>query len=1230
MPPTRASILRAALLTATASVLSSPAATLYWDTNGATAASGNAAGAWNTGTNWSTDAAGALATVGWTNGESVVFSAGTDGVATKAVAITGSVATPSILLEEVGLVNLTGGAIDITGGSVFNTSVLGAAAGRSLTWTSAITGTGPLTLAAHGETTPGATANTIFALTGANTFTGDVTITSGLIGYTSSFGNAANKLILDGGGLLFNSTGNFTRNIETGTAGGILRNYGSATSTLSGTLSGAGDLRRIDGGTAILTGDGSGFTGNLLIERGTFQVGSGTQTANLLANATLVNLGDSGGAGTLRYQLDSSLTLTTPLFFENTGSALIWQGLDAGDALTINGPVGPNNNSGVLRVNSGAINLTSGADALFGSIQVSSTPANSATAVVGTLNIQDGALLGTTFMNIGDGGSTAGIVNQSGGTVTVAGGGLGFRIGHWANGITPGSIYNLSGGTLDASAVEVNVGWDGKGDMIVGGGAGIATLKAGSILIDGKGDTVTFDDTLTISSNGVVEVTGAVASGSVNDRLILNGGLLRATTNSVWSAAMTANAATTTGLDVNGSSVQLTGALTGSGTVSLSDTSGFGQLDINQATGSRTITAVLGGALDIQKTGAGTVILAGNNTDPGSLYHNGGRLELAGSNAFTLIDVNDGVTFGGEGSTTGDLSLGVGAGASLAVNAATPGAFHVGGALTLTGTNTVALAAPFSGTTNLLTYSGPLSGDSSNLQLPGQANYRSASVDFNPNVISLTINNESLVWNGGGGGMWDLNSTAGWQDAGSSADNFFWGDDVRFDDSSGVTAVAITGELAPGKIVVDADSNAFTFTGGAGNFISGLTTLYKTGSSTLTIDAPNTFTGGTVISEGAIAVINTNGGLGTGSVTLGDAATGGSAVSLLLGNARELVNPITVSSQATGQAIIGFAGTGASYTLYSSPITLQRDVTLRSGTTDRLHFGGAISGTGNLTVDGGQRVTMSGNNTFTGNIAIRDAGTIFQTFGGNPIPDAASLDVGPDAIFQVYVSETMGALTGSGFLQPIAAKPTLTLGSGNASGTFSGTWRPLASDHLNITKVGTGTQNTVRPDPIAGCSHRERRHRGIDRNRLLHPDLSGRNSPAHPRASRSWHRPHQRQCRRDPAAQQRHRRHRRQHRLHRHAECGGWRSHRGPQGWSGHRSGEHDRRRPALRQLRHLLHAAGSEQPDRRHLDHRRQHQQPGHSPRGHRRRATREHDPRLPRPDLSDRRCLVLRGEFR
>ncbi|MCW1926117.1 autotransporter-associated beta strand repeat-containing protein [Luteolibacter arcticus] len=1052
----RRTLLHTALLT----TVTTAHAQLYFDINAATAGSGTpGAAAWNTGTNWSAAPAGDVATVGWTNGQAAIFSAGTEAAGTWNVTVTGTVQTNSITFNGATnstVHNITGGTIDMaTGGLVLDASAAAGTTGRSKTISSAIIGSGGLSIAANGDTSAtGGGSNTIFSLTGANTFTGNTTITAGVVGYTSIFGDAANSVVLNGGGLLFNNTGTFTRNLQIEANGGVFRNYGAATSTLTGTLSGSGSIRRTDGGTAIYAGNGSAFTGALLVERGTLQAGNGVLTANPLANASGATLGDATGAGVLRYQLDGSFTLATPITYANAGSALIWQGTDAGDVMTINNIFGVANNTGTLQATSGAITLASGADVLVGAITLSSTPSNSATAVIGTLNVQPGAVLETRFMNIGDGGNNAGAVNQTGGTVKIATGGNGFRIGHWDNGAnTPGSVYNLSGGTLDVSAIDValNVGWDGAGTLNVSN-TGLA--KAWRLYVDAGGQDKPGIVNLT---GGTIEVgAGGISSdGTAGSQLNLSGGTLKATSGSTWAAPMNATAATTSVIDVNGSTILSTGAFTGTGAVNVTDTATGGTFEFSQPAGTRTISPALGGSTTIRKSGAGTLVLSGNNTHTGNLFPDAGVLSLTGSNAFSIVDINDGVTFTGEGSTSGALSLGVTSGATLGVNHTTTGAFHVGGNLTLNGTSVISLGTPFSGTTNLLTYSGTLSGNASNLILPGAANYRSASVNFNPGVISLTINNADLTWTGTGGGLWDLNATSGWSNGGSNT--FFWGDTVRFDDTSAVPAVAITGELAPNKITVDSDTNNYTITGGTGNFISGLGSLLKTGSSTLTISAPNTFSGGTIISEGTIVITGVNGGLGTGSVTLGDAATGNSPVELRLTNGRNIPNNITISSLATGSALLGYSGTGGSYTEFTGNIALQRDLTIRSGTTDRLHFTGAITGTGNLTIDGGKRVTMSGNNTYAGNLLIRDADTIFQTFGANSIPDTATVDVGANAIFQVYLADTIAGLTGTGFLQPIAGKPTLTVGNGNVSSTFSGTWRPLVSDHLNLTKIGTGT-----------------------------------------------------------------------------------------------------------------------------------------------------------------------------
>ncbi len=82
-------------------------AQLYWDTNGAIAGSGNAGGNWDGVTsNWSSNSAGTVATGTWVNGNQARFSAGTDGVGSLNINVSGAVSPHGIVVEE-GTVNLS-------------------------------------------------------------------------------------------------------------------------------------------------------------------------------------------------------------------------------------------------------------------------------------------------------------------------------------------------------------------------------------------------------------------------------------------------------------------------------------------------------------------------------------------------------------------------------------------------------------------------------------------------------------------------------------------------------------------------------------------------------------------------------------------------------------------------------------------------------------------------------------------------------------------------------------------------------------------------------------------------------------------------------------------------------------------------------------------------------------------------------------------------------------------
>ena len=116
VPSSRRHLTRLALAAGLGLAMRSHAQTLYWDTNGATAGSGNAGGTWDAGTNWTTDSGGAIAPVGWTDGNAVIFSAGTDGTGGWTSTIAGTVDPNSITFVQNGSKTVNGGNITIGGG----------------------------------------------------------------------------------------------------------------------------------------------------------------------------------------------------------------------------------------------------------------------------------------------------------------------------------------------------------------------------------------------------------------------------------------------------------------------------------------------------------------------------------------------------------------------------------------------------------------------------------------------------------------------------------------------------------------------------------------------------------------------------------------------------------------------------------------------------------------------------------------------------------------------------------------------------------------------------------------------------------------------------------------------------------------------------------------------------------------------------------------------------------
>jgi autotransporter-associated beta strand protein len=207
-------------------------------------------------------------------------------------------------------------------------------------------------------------------------------------------------------------------------------------------------------------------------------------------------------------------------------------------------------------------------------------------------------------------------------------------------------------------------------------------------------------------------------------------------------------------------------------------------------------------------------------------------------------------------------------------------------------------------------------------------------------------------------------------------------------------------------------SDTFTF----GGVISGTGAFAQIGLGTTTLTAANTYSGGTIINGGVLAVAaDANLGAATGGLSFG----GG-----------------------TLQFLSGF--------------TSNRAVTLNTGggTVDTngnsATLGGSISGSGPFTKTGIGTLTLSGASSYSGATAV-NAGTLQAGAVNTFAPGSAFMVASGATLNLASFNQTIGSLAGAGSVALGSA--TLTSGTDNTSTTFAGT----ISGTGGLTKVGNGT-----------------------------------------------------------------------------------------------------------------------------------------------------------------------------
>jgi autotransporter-associated beta strand protein/predicted outer membrane repeat protein len=542
-------------------------------------------------------------------------------------------------------------------------------------------------------------------LTGANTYTGGTTITSGIlsIGDSSTTGSVVGNIV-DDSNLGFNHSNAYTfSGVISGT--GTVTQNGPGVLKLNGNNTYSGFTFLINGGTLVAANSHAFGTSQIFLESGTELRSQGAITlANkivFISTTGAIFSAASGSTLTLGGKLD--VTNTAALTFGskgNTGIVAIAGPVTEPTAIPITVAFGTLENGGNLS------GLTSTASTV--------TVNTGATLALDDLNTTISVLAGSGAVTLGKNASTVLTIASNFGVAGFAGviSGKG-QVNLDATSST--DLYLLDGTNTYTGGTTIT-----KGVFAIGNGGTTGSI-AGNVTDDGKllffrSNAYTFGGT--ISGTGVVEVTA--------------GGVITLSGNNTYSGGTSV----TTGTLVAANSHALgTGAvvlrggteLRGQGKTTLANTVSFlapgTDATISAASGS---TFTLGGTLDVTNAGVltfgskgntGTVAVGGSVTVPntptvtvafGTLENGGGLGAL--TSAATSVTVNTGATLAvndmnmtiGNLQGGGAFKTGVSAGTTVTLHGGNfsgvisgAGRFLISGSLTLSGANT------YTGTTDI-------------------------------------------------------------------------------------------------------------------------------------------------------------------------------------------------------------------------------------------------------------------------------------------------------------------------------------------------------------------------------------------------------------------------------------------------------------------------------------------------------------------------------------------------
>ncbi|MBX3376063.1 MAG: hypothetical protein KF678_03560 [Phycisphaeraceae bacterium] len=846
---------------------------------------------------------------------------------------------------------------------------------------------------------------------------GAVTFNSGTHTFTAGQYGATGPLNVNGGNVTINSPLTTT---SLGPIAGSLTLNANATFTaltLSGTLSGSGDVTVT--GAMTWTGGTLSGTGRLVIPAAasmTMSTNAHTLSRRIDASGSVSWVGGdvAFSGGSLHVLAGGSLGI-------NSNAALAATGGASGNAITNAGALTklglgevsfnvPLTNSGTVSVQEGSVAIAGGG-ATSGSITVSS---GAGLRLAGDYTFTAGSIAGAGTITFASGTHTitsatfnpSGTVNFTGGTITIGNNFAPLSLGEIAANVTFNGMLNYSGALVVSGTAAFNAAQSFSTLTLSGTLSGSGAISVTNSLLwtggsmNGTGQTlIPIGASLNISGGShtlarTLDVSGA-AAWSAGD-MSFSGGTFIVRAGSMLSVNAAANLSAAGSTGANALNVMGSLAKTGSGVLRLASgehavaANITGSVTVEEGTLDLSGGGTVAGTMSVQTAatlmlGGTTVYSAGAISGAGTVTFSGGTHEVVGTTFGPTGTVN---FFGG--TVTIDDAFTPAAMGTISGTLVMNAALGFVGELTVSGSVSFAAAQTFS----RLTLSGTLAG---------------------AGLVTVT---ESLVWTGGamnGTGRTVVPGGATLSMSGGSrtlartldvAGTGSWtGGDVSF-------ATGVFNVLAGAVMTVDVSGTATVSASSGINSFNNFGTLTKRGSGTLAFSSVSS--GVAMVNSGSLSVEAGSLSLGGGGMSTGTLAVGTGASIVFAANFDHVGGgPIT------GGGAVSF--TGGNHSIPAGLLAVTGPVNFTGGTVT-VQGGFSPASLGPI----GGNVTFLGSLGFSGAITITGSASFgaSQTFAAMTL--SGTLAGAGDVTITGTLSWTGGSMSGAGSTT-VASGGTLSL-----------------------------------------------------------------------------------------------------------------------------------------------------------------------------------------------------------